>query len=69
VPARKAPVRARRRAAGARSGTPAGARYSENILDSAKLDHELRLILREEVTFGKNVEIEFERVMQVVFAE
>ena len=32
------------------------------------LDAELRAILREEVAFPEHVEIEFERVMQVVFA-
>jgi hypothetical protein len=42
-------------------------RYNENILDTAALDAELRAILRKEV-FPEFVEIEFERVMKVVFA-
>jgi hypothetical protein len=43
-------------------------RYNEGTLDTAALDAELRAILREEVAFPGHVEIEFERVMQVVFA-
>jgi len=43
-------------------------RYNEGRLDTAELDAELRLILREEVVFPEHVEIEFARVMTVVFA-
>jgi hypothetical protein len=43
-------------------------RYSEDRLDTAELDAELRLILREEVAFPEHIEIEFERVIQRVFA-
>jgi putative DNA primase/helicase len=43
-------------------------RYCEDRLDTAELDAELRLILREEVAFPEHVEIEFERIMQAVFA-
>ena len=43
-------------------------RYCEDKLDTAELDADLRLILREEVAFPEHVEIEFERVMQAVFA-
>jgi putative DNA primase/helicase len=42
-------------------------RHCEDRLDTAELDTELRMILREEVAFPEHVEIEFERVMQVVF--
>jgi putative DNA primase/helicase len=42
-------------------------RYCEGKLDTAELDADLRLILREEVAFPEHVEIEFERVMQLVF--
>jgi hypothetical protein len=42
-------------------------RYCENTLDTATLDAELRTALAEEV-FPEFVEIEFERVMKVVFA-
>ena len=42
-------------------------RNNENTLDTAALDDELRAILREEV-FPEHFEVEFERVMQVVFA-
>jgi hypothetical protein len=42
-------------------------RHNENTLDTAALDAELRAILRGEV-FPEFVEIEFERVMKVVFA-
>jgi hypothetical protein len=41
-------------------------RSHEERLDTAELDAELRAILREEV-FPEHVEIEFERIMQVVF--
>jgi hypothetical protein len=41
--------------------------YSKNALDAGALDAELRAILRKEV-FPEHVEIEFERVMKVVFA-
>jgi Protein of unknown function (DUF3631) len=41
--------------------------YSKNALDAGALDAELRAILRKEV-FPELVEIEFERVMKVVFA-
>jgi len=44
-------------------------RYNENTLDTAALDAELRAVLRKEVAFPEHVEIEFERVMQAVFAE
>ena len=43
-------------------------RHNAGTLDTAALDAELRAILREEVAFPEHVEIEFERVMQVVFA-
>ena len=43
-------------------------RYSENILDAAALNAELRVTLRKEV-FPEFVEIEFERVMKVLFAK
>jgi hypothetical protein len=43
-------------------------RHCEDRLDTAELDTELRMILREEVAFPEHVEIEFERVMQVVVA-
>jgi hypothetical protein len=43
-------------------------RYNESRLDVAELDGELRLILREEVAFPEHIEIEMERVMQMVFA-
>ena len=43
-------------------------RYCDDALDTAALDGELRTILRDEVAFPEHVEIEFERVMQVVFA-
>jgi hypothetical protein len=33
---------------------------------TAALDAELRAILREEVAFPEHIEIEFERIMQVV---
>ena len=42
-------------------------RYSDDTLDTPALDEELRAILREEV-FPEFVEVEFERVMKVVFA-
>jgi len=42
-------------------------RHNDGALDTAKLDNELRLILREEVAFPEHVEIEFERVMAEVF--
>jgi hypothetical protein len=38
------------------------------VLDTPELDAELRAILREEVAYPEHVEIEFERVMQRVFA-
>jgi len=41
--------------------------YSKNALDAGALDAELRAILRKEV-LSEHVEIEFERVMKVVFA-
>jgi hypothetical protein len=41
--------------------------YSKNALDAGALDAELRAILRKEV-LPEHVEIEFERVMKVVFA-
>ncbi len=41
--------------------------YSKNALDAGALDAELRAILRKEV-FPELVEIEFERVMKMVFA-
>jgi hypothetical protein len=41
-------------------------RYNDGILDTPKLDAELRTILREEV-FPEHVEIEFQRVMRGVF--
>jgi hypothetical protein len=41
--------------------------YSKNALDAGALDAELRAILRKEV-FSEFVEIEFERVMKLVFA-
>ena len=40
--------------------------YSKNALDAGALDAELRAILRKEV-FPEHVEIEFERIMKVVF--
>jgi hypothetical protein len=43
-------------------------RYSEDRLNTAALDAELRTILRKEVAFPEHIEIEFERVMQRVFA-
>jgi hypothetical protein len=43
-------------------------RYNANTLDTAELDAELRAILREEVDLPEHVEIEFERVMKIVFA-
>jgi Protein of unknown function (DUF3631) len=43
-------------------------RYCEDRLDTTELDDELRAILREEVAFPEHVEIEFARVMQIVFA-
>ena len=43
-------------------------RYSENILDAAALNAELRVTLRKEV-FPEFVEIEIERVMKVLFAK
>jgi len=43
-------------------------RYNEGRLDTAALDDELRAIIREEVAFPERVEIEFARVMGVVFA-
>jgi hypothetical protein len=43
-------------------------RYNDGTLDTPELDAELRAILREEVDLPEHVEIEFERVMQVVFA-
>src|SRR5262249_3470525 len=43
-------------------------RYNDDTLDTPALDGELRAILREEVDLSEHVEIEFERVMQVVFA-
>jgi putative DNA primase/helicase len=42
-------------------------RHCKGNLDTAELDADLRLILREEVAFPEHVEIEFERVMQLVF--
>ena len=42
-------------------------RHSGDNLDTAVLDAELRAILREEV-FPEHVEVEFQRVMDVVFA-
>ena len=42
-------------------------RHNDGTLDTAELDDELRLILREEVAFPEHVEIEFERVMTEVF--
>jgi putative DNA primase/helicase len=41
--------------------------YSKNALDAGVLDAELRAILRKEV-FPEHVELEFERVMKMVFA-
>jgi len=43
-------------------------RCRDSALDTAEFDAELRAILRKEVAFPEHVEIEFERVMQVVFA-
>jgi hypothetical protein len=43
-------------------------RYNEGTLDTAALDAELRAILRKEVAFPEQIEVEFERVMQAVFA-
>jgi hypothetical protein len=43
-------------------------RYCDGNLNTAELDAELRLIIREEVAFPEHVEIEFERIMQLVFA-
>jgi len=43
-------------------------RYRDDTLDTAALDGELRTTLREQVAFPEHVEIEFERVMRVVFA-
>jgi putative DNA primase/helicase len=42
-------------------------RYCEDRLDTATLDAELRMILREEVAFPEHVEVEFTRVMAEVF--
>jgi putative DNA primase/helicase len=42
-------------------------RYNEGALDTAELDADLRLVLREEVAFPEHVDIEFERVMAEVF--
>jgi hypothetical protein len=42
-------------------------RHNDGTLDTAELDADLRLILREEVAFPEHVEIEFERVMRTVF--
>jgi Protein of unknown function (DUF3631) len=46
------------------------AELRENLQEkvTAALDAELRAILREEVAFPEHIEIEFERIMQVVFA-
>jgi hypothetical protein len=41
--------------------------YSKNALDAGALDAKLRAILHKEV-FPEHIEIEFERVMKVVFA-
>jgi hypothetical protein len=43
-------------------------RYNENNPDPAALDAELRAILRKEVAFPEHVEIEFARVMELLFA-
>jgi len=43
-------------------------RHNNGTLDTAELDAELRAILREEVAFPEHIEIEFARVMRVVFA-
>src|SRR5262249_18407154 len=43
-------------------------RYNEGRLDTAALDDQLPAILPEEVGFPERVEIEFARVMGVVFA-
>jgi hypothetical protein len=37
-------------------------------LQSDQIRQELRMLLREEVAFPEHVEIEFERVMEIVFA-
>jgi hypothetical protein len=42
-------------------------RDHEGRHDTAELDAELRAILREEVAFPDHVEIEFERVTQILF--
>ena len=42
-------------------------RHNTGTLDTAALDDELRAILRDEVATPEHVEIEFERVMQIVF--
>ena len=42
-------------------------RHNDGTLDTAELDDELRLILREEVAFPEHIEIEFERIMAEVF--
>jgi len=44
-------------------------RHNAGTLDTAALDAELHAILREEVASPEQVEIEFKRVMQVVFAQ
>ena len=43
-------------------------RYNDGTLDTAKLDAELRAILREEVDLPEHVEIEFKRVMDMALA-
>jgi hypothetical protein len=43
-------------------------RYNDGTLDVPELDAELRATLREEVDLLEHVEIEFKRVMDVVFA-
>jgi hypothetical protein len=43
-------------------------RHNARTLDTAALDEELRAILREEVEFPEHVEIEFERIMQIVYS-
>jgi hypothetical protein len=43
-------------------------RYNDGTLDVPELDADLRAILREEVDLPEHVEIEFERVMKLVFA-
>jgi len=43
-------------------------RYNDGTLDTAALDAELQAILREEVASPNQVEIEFQRVMDMALA-